>query len=125
MEYPHGQEKLKSRFTTTATVGIGKKCTKQTNMTLAKTRSLPYSNGTPTAAQTATTVPKRTTTMALLVTLAAVSFLWQCGCPGWGLGRQRRWRQRWMTTLVLLKSLSRYDDDSDDNVVVIIAACGR
>jgi hypothetical protein len=30
MEYPHGQEKLKSRFTTTATVGIGKKCTKQT-----------------------------------------------------------------------------------------------
>ena len=30
-----------------------------------------------------------------------------------------------MTTLVLLKSLSRYDDDSDDNVVVIIAACGR
>ena len=40
-------------------------------MTLAKTRILPYSNGTPTTAQTATTVPKRMATTALLVTLAA------------------------------------------------------
>ena len=30
-----------------------------------------------------------------------------------------------MTTLVLLKLLSRYDNDSNDNVVVIIATCGR
>ena len=30
-----------------------------------------------------------------------------------------------MTSLVLLKSSSRCEDDSDDNVVVIIAGCGR
>jgi hypothetical protein len=30
-----------------------------------------------------------------------------------------------MTTLVLLKSSSRCDDNSDDNAVVITAGCGR
>ena len=36
-------------------------------MTLAKTRILPYSNGTPTATQTVTMAPKRTMKMALMV----------------------------------------------------------
>jgi hypothetical protein len=30
-----------------------------------------------------------------------------------------------MTTLVHLKSSSRFEDDSNDNVMVIINACGR
>ncbi len=55
-------------------------------MTLNKTRILPHSNGMPTAAQTATTVPKRTTTTALLVTSAAaiISLAVWGSWMGWG-----------------------------------------
>ena len=79
-------KKQKSRFKTTTMVGIGKKCAKQTNMTLAKTRILPYSNGTPTAAQTSTTVSKRTATTALLVMSAAAIISVAVLGPGLGLG---------------------------------------
>ena len=106
MEYPHGQEKLKSHFTTTTTVGIGKNVPNRQNMTLAKTRSLPYSNGTPTAAQTATTVPKRTTTTALLVTLAAAII----SLAVWG---------SWMGSGATTTLATKMDDDACPPQVVV------
>jgi len=67
-------------------------------MTLAKTRILPYSNGTPTAAQAVTMVPKRTTTTGLLVTLAAATI----SLAVWG---------SWMGSGVMTTSTTKIDDD--------------
>ena len=75
-------------------------------MTLAKTRSLPYSNGTPTAAQTATMVPKRTTTTALLVTLAAAII----SLAVWG---------SWMGSRAMTTQTTKIDDDAHPPQIVI------
>jgi len=76
-------------------------------MTLTKTRILPYRNGMPTAAQTATTVSKRTTTTALLVTLAAAII----SLAVWGF---------WMGSGAMTLSTTKIDDDARPPQVVIV-----
>jgi len=106
VEYCHGQ-KTKLRFTTTTSVRRDKKCTKQTKHDPSqKQRILPYSNGTPTTAQTATTVPKRTMTMALLVTSAATII----SLAVWG---------SWMGSRAMTTQTTKIDDDAHPPQIVI------
>jgi hypothetical protein len=75
-------------------------------MTLSKTRILPYSNDTPTAAHKAIAVPKRMMTTALLVMSAAAII----SLAVWG---------SWMGSGAMTMSTTKIDDDARAPQVVI------